>query len=108
MTVAELQLLLSDLGKFLRPLRGREGCRRVGVHLRAACPVQGVQAQGVCGLLVQAEAYSRGALAPKAKGGGRGRKTPPPLRGRVAHPSLYQRATDPGTTVSKSRIPCGS
>src|SRR5580704_11987126 len=69
-TVAELQVLFSDLGKFLRS----SGAAGVGGELEfigsKLTPFRDYKLKAFAEFLEKAEAYSRGALAPKTKSSG--------------------------------------
>src|SRR5208337_4389262 len=66
-TVAELQLLLSDLGKFLRASAAAKVAGELETISAQLTPFKDYNLKAFADFLVQAEAYSRGALAPKAK-----------------------------------------
>jgi hypothetical protein len=103
-TVAELQLLLSDLSKFLRASSAAAAAGDLEYISARLQPFRGYKLKAFGDFLEQAEAYSRGALAPKTKGGGGGKKKADPgaidqACNRVM--DLYGRAIDPSVTLEQ-------
>ena len=101
MTVAELQLLLSDLGKFLRASQSARAAGELEYISEKLSPFKGYQLKAFGDFLVKAEEYSRGVPAPKKAKGGRKSKADPAAVDqacqRVLH--LYDQAIDPKTTI---------
>src|SRR6266446_6255806 len=101
-TVAELQLLLSDLGKFLRASQSAKVAGELEYISTKLTPFRDYKLNAFAEFLEQAEAYSRGALAPKAKGGGaRKGKADPAAAERACQRvlELYANAIDPSLTI---------
>jgi hypothetical protein len=103
-TVAELQLLLSDLGKFLRASGAATVAGEVEHISAKLAPFREYKLKAFAEFLEQAEAYSRGALAPKAKGGGarKGKADPAALEQACQRAlELYGKAIDPSVTLEQ-------
>jgi hypothetical protein len=101
MTVAELQLLLSDLGKFLRASESAKVAGELEYIGAKLTPFRGYKLKAFADFLEQAEAYSRGVLAPKAKGGGakKAKADPAAVERACQHVlDLYAKAIDPSVT----------
>jgi hypothetical protein len=101
-TVAELQLLLSDLAKFLRASEGAKVAGELEYIAARLGPFREYKLKGFADFLEQAEAYSRGALAPKAKAGAAKKgKADPAAIDEACHGilELYNKAIDPSVTV---------
>ena len=81
MTVAELQLLLSDLGKFLRASEATKVAGELEYISAKLVPFRGYKLKAFADFLEKAEAYSRGRLRRKRKAAERERVRPtqPPL-----------------------------
>ena len=102
MTVAELQLLLSDLGKFLRASQAATAAGELEYMSTKLGPFRGYKLKAFADFLETAEAYSRGALAPKAKGAGarKGKGDPAAVADACRRAlDLYGRAIDPNVTL---------
>jgi hypothetical protein len=100
-TVAELQALLSDLGKFLRASQSAKVAAELEYISAKLTPFHGYNLKAFADFLEQAEAYSRGALAPKAKGGAAKKtKADPAAVERACQQvlELYSRAIDASVT----------
>jgi hypothetical protein len=101
-TVAELQLLLSDLGKFLRASEAAKVAGELDFISVKLQPFREYKLRAFADFLEQAEAYSRGALASGKSKGGRQRKAKPAEA--TAEQAcqrtldLYNRAIDPSVT----------
>jgi hypothetical protein len=103
-TVAELQLLLSDLGKFLRAAGSAAVAGELEHISSKLTPFRDQKLKAFADFLEQAEAYSRGALAPKGKGGGAKKsKTDPAAIEQACRRllDLYARAIDPSVTLEQ-------
>jgi hypothetical protein len=101
-TVAELQLLLSDLGKFLRAAQSATVAGELEYISAKLQPFQGYKLKAFADFLEQAEAYSRGALAPKTRGGGTRKSKADPAAMEQACLrvlELYSKAIDPSITL---------
>jgi hypothetical protein len=105
-TVAELQLLLSDLSKFLRASSAASAAGDLEYISARLQPFRAYKLKAFGDFLEQAEAYSRGALAPKPKGGrgGGGKKKADPAAidqacNKVLE--LYSKAIDPSVTLDQ-------
>ncbi len=104
MNVAELQLLLSDLSKFLRASESAKVAGELEYICGKLVPFREYKLKAFADFLEQAEAYSRGALAPKGKGTGAKKGKPDPAAIEQACQrtlELFGRATDPGVTVEQ-------
>jgi hypothetical protein len=100
-TVAELQLLLSDLGKFLRASESAKVAGELEYVSTRLAPFREYKLKAFADFLEKAEAYSRGALAPKEKGGRtRKGKTDPAAIEQACQRTLelYGKAIDPSVT----------
>jgi hypothetical protein len=103
-TVAELQLLLSDLGKFLRASEAAKVAGEVEYISVKLAPFRDYKLKAFADFLEQAEAYARGALAPKAKGGGsrKGKADPAAVEQACQRVlELYGKAIDPSVTLEQ-------
>jgi hypothetical protein len=103
-TVAELQLLLSDLGKFLRASESAKVAGELEYVSAKLQPFRDYKLKAFADFLEQAEAYSRGALAPKAKGGGakKGKADAAAVEQACQRAlDLYGKAIDPNVTVER-------
>jgi hypothetical protein len=102
-TVAELQLLLTDLGKFLRASESAKVAGELEYISTKLAPFREYKLKAFADFLVQAEAYSRGALAPKGKGGARKGKADPAAAEQACQRvlELYAKAIDPSVTVEQ-------
>lgn len=102
MTVAELQLLLSDMSKFLRAAEAAKVAREleyIGVKLT---PFKEYKLKTFADFLEKCEAASRGVPAPKSPRGGKKKSDPAALEQaiqRVMH--VYDRAIDPSVTIEQ-------
>jgi hypothetical protein len=101
-TVAELQLLLNDLGKFLRAAESS----RVAGELEEICaklqPFREYRLRAFADFLVKADEYSRGVLAPKpARSRARKSKSDPQAIDQACQQlvQLYDRAVEPDVSV---------
>ena len=104
MTVAELQLLLSDLGKFLRASESAKVAGELEYIGSKLAPFKDYKLKAFADFLEQAEAYSRGALVPKAKGGGakKGKADPAAVEQACQRVlELYAKAIDPSVTLEQ-------
>ena len=104
MTVAELQLLLSDLGKFLRASESAKVAGELEYISARLAPFREYKLKAFADFLETAEAYSRGALAPKARGGGakKGKADPAAVEEACRRTlELYGKAIDPSVTVEQ-------
>jgi hypothetical protein len=103
-TVAELQLLLSDLGKFLRASESAKVAGELDYISAKLAPFREYKLKAFADFLEKAEAYSRGALAPKTRGGGakKGKADPAALEEACQRVlDLYGKAIDPSVTVEQ-------
>jgi hypothetical protein len=102
-TVAELQALLSDLGKFLRAADSAKVAGELEYICARLTPFQGYKLKAFADFLVKAEEYSRGVLAAgKPSKAGKSKPDPAAIElacERVLH--LYQRAIDPSVTLEQ-------
>ena len=78
MTVAELQLLLSDLGKFLRASQSAAVAGELEYISTKLTPFREYKLKAFADFMEKAEAYSRGRWHPRRKGAGRRRERPTP------------------------------
>jgi hypothetical protein len=105
MTVAELQLLLSDLSKFLRASESAKVAGELEYISTKLALFRDYKLKMFADFLEKAEAYLRGALAPpKPKGGGAKRVKADPTaveQGCQQVLDLYARAIDPRVTVEQ-------
>lgn len=103
MTVAELQLLLSDLSKFLRASESAKVAGELEYISAKLQPFKGYRLRAFADFLDQAEAYSRGALAPKGKGGGKKGQADPAAVEQACQRilELHGKAIDPSVTVEQ-------
>ena len=103
MTVAELQLLLSDLGKFLRASESAKVAGELEYISARLAPFREYKLKAFADFLEQAEAYSRGALAPpQGKGGGRKKRDPAAVEEACRRVmELYAKAIDPAVTLEQ-------
>lgn len=104
MTVAELQLLLSDLSKFLRAAESAKVAGELDYISSKLAPFRDQKLKAFADFLEQAEAYSRGALAPKGKAtGGKKSKADPAAIEQACRRilDLYARAIDPTVTLEQ-------
>ena len=111
MTVAELQLHLSDLGKFLRASGATAVAGELDYISGKLTPFREYKLKPFADFLEKAEAYSRGALAPKAKGGGaRKGKADPAAVEQAFHRvlELYGKAIDPAVTLEQIESAVGT
>ena len=102
MTVAELQLLLSDLGKFLRASESAKVAGELEYISTKLAPFRDYKLKAFADFLEKAEALSRGAAAPtKAKGGAKTGKADPAAVEQACQRVLevYGKAIDPSVTV---------
>ena len=101
MTVAELQLLLSDLGKFLKASQAAKAAGELEYVSDRLSPFKGYQLKAFADFLVKAEEYARTGPAPRKAAAGRKRKPDPAaVEGACQHlVQLYDKAIDPGTTL---------
>jgi hypothetical protein len=103
-TVAELQILLSDLGKFLRASESAKVAGELELISSTLAPFRDYKLKAFADFLTQAEAYSRGALAPKAaKAGGKKGKSDPAAIEQACQNTLdlYAKAIDPSVTLER-------
>jgi hypothetical protein len=103
-TVAELQSLLSDLGKFLRASESAKVAGELEYISTKLAPFRGYKLKAFGDFLEQAEAYSRGALAPpRGKGAGKKGKADPAAVEQACQRALelYGKAIDPSVTVEQ-------
>jgi hypothetical protein len=103
-TVAELQQLLSDLGRFLRAAQSAGVAGELEYISGKLQPFRAYKLKAFADFLEQAEAYSRGALAPKARGGGgKKAKTDPAVIEQACDRvlNLYAKAIDPSVTLDQ-------
>jgi hypothetical protein len=103
-TVSELQLLLSDLGKFLRASESAKVAGELEHISTRLAPFRDYKLKAFADFLEKAEAYSRGALAPKAKGGGarKGKADPAAVEQACQRVlELYGKAIDPAITLEQ-------
>jgi hypothetical protein len=106
-TVAELQLLLSDLGKFLRAAESAKVAGELEYIGAKLAPFREYKLKAFADFLEQAEAYSRGALAPKTRGGGarKGKADPAAIEQACQRVlDLYGKAIDPATSVEQIEV----
>ena len=104
MTVAELQMLLADLSKFLRASESAKVAGELEYISARLAPFRDYKLRAFADFLEKAEAYSRGALAPKGKGGGakKGKADPAAVEQACQRTmDLYRRAIDPAVTVEQ-------
>ena len=103
MTVAELQLLLSDLGKFLRACEAAKAAGELEYFSTKLAPFKDYKLKAFADLLEQADAYSKGVTTPKGKAGGKKGKPDPGAVEQACQRALelYARAIDPGVTVEQ-------
>jgi hypothetical protein len=108
-TVEELQMLLTDLGKFLRASKSATAAGELEYVGAKLTPFRGYKLKAFADFLEKAEAYSRGALAPKATGGG-AKKTKPDAAAieRLCQQvlELYGKAIDPSVTIEHIEDVC--
>jgi hypothetical protein len=102
-TVAELQLLLSDVGKFLRASEAAKVAGELEYISAKLQPFRGYKVKAFADFLEQAEAYSRGELAPKGKGASRKGKADAGAVDQACQRvlDLYGKAIDPSVTVEQ-------
>jgi hypothetical protein len=103
-TVAELQILLSDLGKFLRASESAKVAGELELISSTLAPFRDYKLKAFADFLTQAEAYSRGVLAPKAtKTGGKKGKADPAAIDQACQNTLdlYAKAIDPSVTLER-------
>jgi hypothetical protein len=104
-TVGELQLLLCDLGKFLRASDSAKVAGELEYIGAKLAPFRDYKLKAFADFLEKAEAYSRGALAPKGKGGGGGKKgkaDPAAIEEACQRVmDLYGKAIDPSVTLDQ-------
>lgn len=102
MTVAELQLLLSDLGKFLRAADSSRVAGELDYISAKLAPFSAYKLKAFADFLEKAEAQSRGAVAPKPRSGG-AKKPDPALVEQACQRALelYGKAIDPNVTVDQ-------
>src|SRR5712691_7820158 len=101
MTVAELQTLLSDLGRFLRASESAKVAGELEYISAKLTPFREYKLKAFGDFLEKAEAYSRGALAPKSGGGGakKGKANPAAVEQACQRAlELYGKAIDPSVT----------
>ena len=104
MTVAELQLLLSDVGKFLRASDAGRVAGELEYISAKLVPFREYKLKAFADFLEKAEAYSRGALAPKAIGGRakKGKADPAAVEDACQRTlDLYGKAIDPSVTLEQ-------
>ena len=108
-TVAELQLLLSDLGKFLRAPRPRRLPPSWSTSASGLPRSRGTSSRRLRTFSFRRKPTRAGRWPRRRRGEAGGRKTPPPLRGRVSASfcCTSERPTR-ARRLSKSRMPCGS
>jgi hypothetical protein len=104
-TVAELRLLLSDLGKFLRASESAKVANELDYICAKLTPFNDYKLKAFADFLEQAEGYAKGALAPKPKGTapkGKTKVDPAAIeqacRGVI---ELYNKAIDPSVTIEQ-------
>jgi hypothetical protein len=102
-TVAELQLLLSDLGKFLRASAAATPAGELEYLSGKLQPFQGYKLRAFADFLEQAEATVRGAPVAKGKAGGKKGKADPVAVEQACQRALelYGRAIDPSVTLEQ-------
>jgi hypothetical protein len=103
-TVAELQLLLSDLSKFLRASESAKVAGELEYISAKLSPFKGYKLRAFADFLETAEAYSRGALAPKSTAPKRGKVKKDPAAVEQAFQRImqvYDQAIDPSVTVEQ-------
>jgi hypothetical protein len=103
-SVAELQLLLSDLSKFLRLSDSAKVAGELEYIAAKLAPFREYKLKAFADFLEQAEAFSRGALTPKGKAGGakKGKADPAAIEQacqRVVE--LFGKAIDPAVTLEQ-------
>lgn len=103
MTVAELQLLLSDLSKFLRASEAAKVAGEIEYISARLAPFREYKLKVFADFLVKAEEYSRGALAPTRKSTTRKGKADPAAVEQACERvhQLYNQAIDPSTTLEQ-------
>ena len=104
MTVAELQLLLSDLSKFLRASEAAKVAGEIEYISVRLAPFREYKLKAFADFLEQAETYSRGALAPKEKASrAKKAKADPAAIEQACQRTLdlYGRAIDPSVTLEQ-------
>jgi hypothetical protein len=97
-------LLLSDLGKFLRASESAKVAGELEYISTRLAPFRDYKLKAFADFLEKAEAYSRGALAPKAKGGGarKGKADPGAVEQACQRVlELYGKAIDPAITLEQ-------
>jgi hypothetical protein len=102
-TVAELKLLLSDLSKFLRASDSAKVAGELEYICAKLAPFKDYKLKAFADFLEQAEAYSRGALAPKEKGAGKKGKADASAIDNAIRSilDLYGKAIDPTVTMEQ-------
>jgi hypothetical protein len=102
-TVAELQRLLSDLGKFLQSAKAATVARELDEISGKLQPFRDYTLKAFGDFLVKAEEYSRGVLLPKKTLAGRKPKKDPGAVDAACRQVLqvYERAIDPSVTVEQ-------
>jgi hypothetical protein len=104
-TVAELQLLLSDLGKFLRASDSAKAAGDLEYISTKLTPFRDYKLKAFADFLERAEAYSQGALAPPKRGGGGAKKAkadPAAVEQACQRAlELYGKAIDPSVTLEQ-------
>jgi hypothetical protein len=103
-TVAELQLLLSDLGKFLRASESAKVAGELEYISARLAPFREYKLKAFADFLEKAEAFSRGELAPKKTGGGgKKAKADPAALEQACQQILdvYGKAIDPSVTLEQ-------
>lgn len=104
MTVAELQLLLLDLSKFFRVSEATKVAGEIEYISARLAPFREYKLKAFADFLEKAEAYSRGALAPKQKGGKarKGKADPAAIEKACQRTlELYGNAIDPSVTIEQ-------
>jgi hypothetical protein len=97
-------LLLSDLGKFLRASEAAKVAGELEYISQKLAPFRDQKLRAFADFLEKAEEYSRGALAPKGKGGGAKKGKPDPGAVEKACQralELYGKAIDPSVTLEQ-------
>src|SRR5262249_22468632 len=102
-TVAELQLLLSDLGKFLRASESARAAGELEYVSTKLAPFRDYKLKAFADFLEKAEASSRGAVAPPKGGGPKKGKADPAAVEQACQRVLeaYGKAINPTLTVEQ-------
>jgi hypothetical protein len=102
--VAELQQLLSDLSKFLRASESAKVAGELEYISTKLVPFREYKLKAFADFLEKAEAYSRGELALKARGGGTKKSKADPAAIEQACQQIldvYGKAIDPSVTIEQ-------